>query len=226
MNVDKCKFCDKKSKAAELLDLEELEKLGDECAQVNFKKGDIILKQGALSTNIAYVQNGIVKIHIRGPEREQILKITKGPCYLGIPTTVGDKINHYSATTVSEAIVCFINLATFKEFLRDNAKFAYEIIVGLCKDELFNFHHCVNQVQKQSNGKIAEALLHFSNTIYESKTFELPLNRHELGDLTSTSRETTSRIITDFHKNGIINLDKNNITLLNVEMLEEISLRG
>jgi len=226
MKAEVCKFCTKKSKAVSELRAEELEILGDSCAQVNFKKGNRIMIQNVLSHNIAYIQEGLVKIHISGPEREQILKIAKGPCYLGIPTTVGDRINHYSATALVETKVCFIGIDTFKAFLNGNPKFSYEIIVDLCKNELYNFRRCVNQLQKQSPGKIAEALLHFANNIFEDLSFELPLTRNELGDLTCTSRETVSRILGDFHKNGILEIDKNHIKLKNLEMLEHISRNG
>lgn len=224
--MDICYYCKEKSKAAFQLEREELQTLGDNCNQVTFHRGDRIMIQDSLSYNIIYIKSGLVKIHMMGPEREQILKIAKGPCYLGIPATMGAKVNPYSATCISDAEVCFISADIFKVFIHNNGGFAYEIIVELCHNELFNFKKCINQVQKQGNGKIAEALLYFSEKIFESEKFELPLSRNELGDLTCSSRETVSRILSDFAQHGIIEIDKKQITILNKEQLERISETG
>ncbi len=225
-NLDICKICSKRSLAAEHLRSEELERLGYSCVEVTFSKGDIIFKQNALSSNIIYIKEGLVSIHITGPEREQILKIAKGPSYLGIPTTLGDKINHYSATALTDVSVCFIDIETFKTFIANNKDFAYEIIVELCKNELGHFKRCVNQMQKQSPGRVAEALLFFADEIYENDQFTIPLNRHELGDLTGCSRENISRILMEFHKDGLIKIDGPDVEILKKEALKMISKNG
>ncbi|MCB0651463.1 MAG: Crp/Fnr family transcriptional regulator [Saprospiraceae bacterium] len=225
-DIDICYHCKHKSPAAGKLERDELKMLGGSCNQVVFRKRERILVQNSLSFNIVYIREGLVKVHMVGPEREQILKIAKGPCYLGIPATVGGKVTPYSVTCISETSVCFIGADIFKEFIHQNGAFAYEIILELCRDELFNFNKCINQAQKQGNGKIAEALLFFSENIFESDHYEIPLTRTELGDLTGTSRETVSRILSDFDLHQIIKIDKKHISILNKEQLERISETG
>ena len=226
MNLDICKLCGKRSSAAEHLDNDELEQLSCSCTEVVFSKGDIIFKQNALSSNIIYIKDGLVNVHITGPEKEHILKIAKGPTYLGIPTTLGDKINHYSATALTKTKVCFIDINTFKYFIATNSDFAFEIMVDLCKNELYNFRCCVNHLQKQSSGRIADALLFFANDIFEKDKFTLPLNRIEFGDLTGCSRENVSRIFTEFHKERLVNINGKEIELLKKDVLNMISQKG
>lgn len=224
--MDLCSFCNQKSKAAKNLGVKELEKLGHSCNPVKFHKGDRIMIQDSLSYNIVYVKEGLVKVHVMGPEREQILKIAKGPCYLGIPTTVGAKVNQYSVTAIKDTDVCFIGVETFKEFITENGKFAYEIIKEMSKNELYNFRKCINQLQKQGPGKLAEAILYFSENIFDNINFELPLTRNELGDLTCTSRETVSRILMDFDHNKLIKVEKKHIKILDKEKLSRVSETG
>lgn len=224
--MDICQFCNKKSSATDKLDDDELILLGDSCVGVVFSKGDIIFKQNALSSNVIYIKEGLVKIHTKGPEKEQILKIAKGPAYLGIPTTFGDKVNHYSATAIISTSVCFIDINIFKNFIYENHEFAYEIIVELCKDELLQFDRCVNLVQKHVNGRLAGTLLYFSETIYQSNTFTLPLSRNELADLIATSRETVSRLLSELNKEKIIQINEKKIKLLDIEKLRKISCKG
>ncbi len=224
--MDICYYCNTKSKATEKLDQKELEKLGHNCNQALFKKGETIIVQNSMSENIVFVKEGLVKVHTMGPNKEQILKIVKGPSYLGIPTTFGAKINEYSATTIAETKICFIEFNIFKSLIKQNGEFALEIITHLCEHEIQSYKKYVNQVQKQGPGKIAEALLFFSEKIFESQQFDLPLSRNELGDLTCTSRETISRILSDFSKNNIIDINRSKVTILNKKLLENISKTG
>jgi CRP-like cAMP-binding protein len=224
--MELCNYCNQKSKAAQNLNALELEKLELNCNPVTFRKGDRIMIQNALSFSLVYVKSGMVKVHVMGPEREQILKITKGPCYLGIPTTVGAKINQYSVTAIMETQVCFIGVDIFRELLMTNGNFAYQIVLDLCRNELQNFQKYINQLQKQGPGKIAEALLHFSDKVFNDLNYELPITRNELGDLTCTSRETVSRILTDFVQNKMIEVDNRHIKIINKKQLEMISQMG
>jgi len=224
--MDICKYCQSKSLATNKLVESEIEELEHSCVSVDFSKGEIIFKQDALSSNVIYIRTGLVKVHIKGPDRDQILKIAKGPTYLGIPTTLGDKVNNYSATSLTPVSVCFIDIRTFRHFIENNNEFAYEIILDLCKEELSHYHRCVNQLQKHSAGRVADALLFFADEIYSSNTFNLPLSRSEMGDLTGNSRESVSRILAEFDQQQIIQLKSRSITIVNRNLLEEIGRRG
>jgi CRP/FNR family transcriptional regulator len=212
--------------AVDKLEPDDLQKLGASCVEVDFKKGDIIFKQNALSSNVIYIREGLVKVHIEGPEREQILKIAKGPTYLGIPTTFGDKVNHYSASAITPTSVCFIDINVFKEFITQNGQFAYEIILELCKNELQHFSRCVNLVQKQIHGRLAGTLLFFADSIFNSNSFEMPFNQSEMADLIYTSRETVSRLLSELNKENIIEMKGRKIKLVDIEKLKEISKKG
>jgi len=221
-----CSLCILKSEAAKNLSSGELNILNQSCVEVDFKKDEVIFKQNAMSSNIIYLQSGMVKLVIEGPQRKQILKIKKAPCYLGLPTTMGDKINHYSAVAVIPTRACFIDLNVFKELLKLNPDFSYEIIVELCKNELEQFHRCVNLVQKQIFGRLANNLIQFSEDLYNADEFDLPLNRNEFADLVCTSRETISRMLTELAEENVIKVSGKRIKILNKEMLKKIRENG
>ncbi len=221
-----CKFCSIKSKAASTLSEEEIEKLSCNCALVIFRKGDPIIKQGTFSTNVAYLRNGLAKVHIAGPHHEQIIRLIKAPSYLGLPTTFGDKINQYSVTVVEKAEVCFIDMAIFRFLLSINPDFSYEIMIELCRKELEIFFRCANRTQKQVRGKIADVLLEMSDQIYNSSIFTMPVNQEEIGGLVDSSRESVSRVITEFEKDGLIRIAKKKVEILNKKSLQLVSANG
>jgi len=221
-----CKICAIKSKAATKLSDEEIEKLSFNCALVKFHKGDSLIKQGTFSTNVAYLRSGLAKIHIAGPYHEQIVRIVKAPTYLGLPTTFGDKINQYSVTVIDEAEVCFIDINAFRGLLNSNPEFSYEIMLELCSNELEVYHKCANRTQKQIRGKIADVLLEFSEKLYSTSSFNLPLNQEDIGNLVDSSRESVSRILTEFEKDGIVRFTGKKVEILNKKSLVMISANG
>jgi CRP-like cAMP-binding protein len=223
---NECKTCSIKSKAASKLNDDEIEKLSFNCALVKFHKGDQLIKQGSFSSNVAYLRSGLAKIHIEGPYHEQIVRIVKAPSYLGLPTTFGDKINQYSVTVIDVAEVCFIDIETFRYLLKTNPDFSYEIMLELCRNELEVFCRCANRTQKQIRGKIADVLLEFSDKIYNSSIFTLPLTQEDLGNLVDSSRESISRVLAEFDKDGIIKLIGKKIEILNKKSLLLISANG
>lgn len=224
--VNRCEQCDFMSNAATKLSASQIESLSSNCASITLKKGDLLMQQGALSSNIAYLKTGLAKIHITGPYHEQIIKLIKAPAYLGIPNTIGDKINNYSVTVVEPSSVCFIDFTTFRYLLAQNEKFAYEIVLMLCNYELQSFKKCASRTQKQARGNIADVLLDLSNRIYNSSTFILPLSRNEIGNLIDTSRESVSRIFSEFENDGIISISGKIIEIIDKIKLQLISEKG
>ena len=221
-----CPDCLYKAFPAKNLDKNELVLLQQNSVEVVFDKKDTIFKQGALSSNIIYLKTGMVKLIIRGPQREQILKLKKAPCYLGLPTTMGDKTNHYSAVALEKTTACFIDMNAFKELLDKNKDFSYEIILELCRSELDQFNRYVNLVQTQVFGRFAKTLLNFSDEIYQSDEFALPLTRSEIADLIYTSRETVSRLFSELANENIIQIRDKNIRIINKSKLREIGEKG
>ncbi len=224
--INDCRLCGIKSKAASTLSEQEIEKLSFNCATATFRKGDPIVRQGALSTNVVYLCNGLAKIHIAGPYHEQIVRIVKAPSYLALPTTIGDKINQYSVTVIEPSEVCFIDMATFRLLMSLNSEFSYEIMLEVCRNELEAFNRCVNRTQKQIRGKIADVLLEMAGRIYNSDTFNMPVNQEEIGNLVDASRESVSRVMNEFATDGIITLAGKKVRILNKPTLMIISANG
>ena len=221
-----CKNCPFNSKAATTLSDCSFDQLSENHLVLKFKKGDSIIKQGMYSTNVVFLRTGLAKIHLNGPYNEQIVKLVKAPTYLGLPTTFGDKVNQYSVTAVLDAEVCFIDVGTFQKILSENREFSHEIILDLCRNELESFRRCANRTQKLLRGNMADALLEFSEKLFMSDTFILPLSQVDLANLVDTSRESVSRILKEFDNDGIIKVTGKQIEIINKKSLLLISQNG
>ena len=88
------------------------------------------------------------------------------------------------------------------------------------------FHRCANRTQKQIRGKIADVLMELSDRIYNSQIFNIPLTQEDLGNLVDSSRESVSRVLTEFEKDGIIRLSGKKVEIINKKSLMLISANG
>ena len=221
-----CRNCPFKTTATSKLNDSSLDQLTLNHLELRLNKGDSIIKQGTYSTNVVFLRTGLAKIHLAGPYSEQIVKMVNAPSYLGLPTTFGSKINQYSITAVTDAEVCYIDLEVFETILKENPDFSHEIILEFCKNELESFRRCANRTQKQTRGNIADMLLEFSDNIFQTDIFSLPLNQSEIGNMCDASRESISRILTEFDRDGLIAVKGKNVEILNKKSLRLISQNG
>jgi CRP-like cAMP-binding protein len=227
MTSNSCADCKDKSCAAAILHPDELQQISHNSRETSFRKGNILVQAGSMTSNIIYLKSGLVKEYITNAgNREQILQIVKKYTYLGLPSLFGDRVNHYSYAALTDVKVCYIDINTFNQLVRENGNFAYEILVSVSRDSLNNFHRFMSQSQKKIYGKVAEAILYFSRIIFEQESFELPFTRQEFADLIGVSRESATRVLLKFVSEGLLSIRGRVITLENPEMLDKISKNG
>lgn len=215
------------SPACKKLNADELLELSRNCVVGQIKKGDTFLKQGAFTSHSVYLREGLVKESMTGlGEREQIFRILKDRSYLGMPSLFGNKTNQFSYTALSQLEVCYINKGLLESLIKKNGEFAYEIMVSLCMDNIKGSTKLFNQSQKKIYGRVADAVLYFCDSVFESRQFKLPLTRKDIANLIGTSRESTTRALIKFHEEGIVELKGSNMKVLNYDQLQNISRTG
>ena len=222
-----CSCCQNKSCAAALLNPPEISLINEYHREASFYKGDIIIQEGSMTAHIIYLKSGLVKEFIKnGQEKEHILQIVKKHSYLGLSSLFGDTVNHYSYAALNDIKVCYIDAATFIRLIKQNGNFAHEVLVSVARESLNTFNRFMRQSQKKTYGRVADALLYFATIIYEQKAFELPCSRQELSEMIGISRESATRVLTRFNKEGILSVDGRSILIKNMELLKQISKNG
>ena len=89
-------------------DFDRLEKTS---VKLNFKKGEIILKQGGMPTHIVFLEKGIVKFNYEnGTNKNLILTIVSAPKILGGANLFYKDNNLFSLIAVEDCDVVMIDL--------------------------------------------------------------------------------------------------------------------
>jgi CRP/FNR family transcriptional regulator len=211
----------------ELLTNDEKELVEAHSVLVNYKKGEMVCKQGSFASHIMYLEKGLVKIYLEGNPKDLILTITPQKNLMGLQALFeGNNTFLYSISTYTDSSVRLIDIQIFKQLLKQNPLFAYRIINILNESTSQSYGRFFSLTHKQLHGRLADILLCLSRKIFKTESFDLPLTRSDLSDLTSMSTESVIRIMKDFKDDGIIDINNKSISLLDMPRLDSISAKG
>jgi CRP-like cAMP-binding protein len=184
--VKSCENCIVSWKNFKNLSKSEIRLLDENRYEATFKPGEIILKQGSPASSAVFLGSGMAKIYIEGlDERSFILGIAL-PTHLIIGPGVHVHTRHsYSVSALTVVQTCFISIDIINQLIRQNAEFAAGMIEDLSVKSYAVHNKLVSITQKKMPGRLAEAILFFSNEIYKADVFDIILSRQELGEMTN-----------------------------------------
>lgn len=224
--LDKCLGCKCMSKPFRALTQQQLLEINRNRVEVNFRKGETLIKEGALAGHLVYIRKGLVKVFRNIHNQELILALENRGRLLGIQAVTGRGIYPYSVEAYEDVSVCMHDLDTIKRFAQENPLFAFELLAHQNEDLLFSFDRTACLTMKQLHGRFADLLLCLSLRIYRRKKFDVPLSKKEMAAITNMSQESLSRVIRDFVAEKIISFEGNEIEIFDFEKLRRLSQVG
>jgi CRP/FNR family transcriptional regulator, polysaccharide utilization system transcription regulator len=226
LESESCEECFCKNKVFTKLIDAELELIHQDRFRVEYKTGEIMFKQGSPAAYLLCLTSGLAKIYIEGLGKNLVLSIIKPVEYIIAPGLYSDNRHHFSVSALVDSTACLIDASLFKKLIRQNQALAEEFMQKISAQMIDHYDHTIGLTQKQMPGRIADALLYFSEKIYGSTTFEMVLSRQDLADFSGMSTESAIRILKEFKDEGIIEVKKDSMTILNPERLRKIQETG
>lgn len=195
--------------------------------QQTFKKGEVICKEGSPVTSLIYLHKGLVKLHVNTHDgRSQIINIAKPFDFIGLMSLFANPTYKYSITAIEPCSVCFIDIDCIKHNIQTNGNFAIEIIEKMSKVNEDVLMAKFDMSKKNLRGRIASILVYFSDTVYNSNEFNLPVSRNEIAELIDMRTENVIRTFSEFRKDKIIKINGPTIEVINPDILRTISEKG
>lgn len=188
-----------------------------------YRKGQVLFNEGAYPFGVYCINSGKIKLsHLGDDGKEQITRLLKAGDIIGYRALLsGDRYNG-SAVVLEDAHVCFIPRELFLHALKTDPTLAFEMM-KLLSDELKQAELKVTHLaQKPVRERLAETLLFIQETYgYEgdNKTLNVRLSREEIANLVGTATESTIRLLSEFKRDGILDLDGKKIKVLDVKEL-------
>jgi len=225
--ISHCSVFDSEQSWYDFLTEDEKSLIDQHSVRITFKKGETICKRGAFASHIYYLEDGLVKVYLEEKNKNLILMLAIKNNLLGMAAIFeGNNKLPYSITAYTDSSVRMIDIQIFSQLLKQNSRFSYHVINLLNEKTAQIYGRFFSLTQKQLHGRLADILLCLSNRIFKSTSFELPLSRADLGDLTGMSTESVIRMMKEFKDDGLIGMHCKSIELLDIARLERISEFG
>jgi len=192
---------------------------------IRYKKRQLICMEANPVQNIYIVKKGLVKTYKSLPGgKQQILSIIKKEDILNIHCLFED-FGHHSSETLVDSELCAIDKNLLENLLKRKPKTGI-IFLEIMKKKLVRSYQKIMELgQKNARSRIASFILDLSENLFDEQRhdFSLPLSRVEFAEVVGLCEETAIRILQDFKRESLINIDKNSISLLNPARLQKIS---
>ncbi len=186
-------------------------------------KGVYICKAGDLITSFTYLSNGLIKLHKEDRfGKEQIVSLARPEDYVGLLTVFSNKNYNYSMTTLVDCSIEEVRLDIMHKIIRENGGFALDVMkyISNISDKIIQHTYAINS--KNLRGRIALILIDFSDSIFNSDSFDMPISRKEIGELIDMTPENVIRILSELSRDGLINFKGKHVEILNKKMLLKI----
>lgn len=204
---------------------EELAELSHEKKLVSFKKGDILIEEGATPKGIYYIDKGTAKMYKLGFNgKEQILRFIKTGDILGYRSILSKQPYGASATAMEDTEACFIPEKFFLKVLEHHPKLAFDILRRISEDLGESAQTITFLAQKTVRERLAEVLILLEKKLGTDKDgfIKISLTREEMANLIGTATESAIRLISEFKTDHLIEVEGRKIKILAHQKLTKL----
>ncbi|HSC55462.1 MAG TPA: Crp/Fnr family transcriptional regulator [Phnomibacter sp.] len=192
---------------------------------IQYKKGELLFKEGDLMKGMFFISNGLVKVHKQWGDKELIVRFAKSGDVAGHRGLGGDNIYPVSATALENTLVCHVDLDFFNDSLKVNSELLYDLLIFFAAELKLSERKMRDMVHMSVKGRIAQALISLTNKFGTSPTGKLEVNltRQDFASYAGTTYETSFRLMQEMEKEKLIKMDGKMITILNPDALLQLT---
>jgi len=193
----------------------------------------ILIHEGYSANRVFVIRSGSVKIMATSAEgRLLILRVATPGEVIGLGSLSVGAHYRITAMTVGPCIIKSIARIDFLSLMRDSA----EVSLGVSEAMTRDYNSAILTARRlglssSAAGKLASALLDWARMDHLDDSpahtslpisFPMPLTHEELGSMAGLSRETTSRLLTKFRREGLIEQVDEQMVLHHPDQLETL----
>ena len=185
-----------------------------------------LFREGDAPEAIYVLKSGAVKLYLMSEDGgEQVVSFYMPGEVMGLDA-LGTDAHRSSAMVLERACFCVIPLASL-----DRVPGCHQVLYKLLSMELVRDHHTIELItKKDAEAKMANFLVDLSQRFrtrgYSGSRFNLSMKRTEIGSYLGLAVETVSRILTRFQDEGLLQVQRRQICIVNFARLEKLAGYG
>lgn len=190
---------------------------------VHLHKGQVLFLQDTKPHGLYCVKKGKLKVFRRGSEgKEHIVRLANDADVIGYRALISNDKYNCGAAALEETVLCYVPRAALEKLMDRNISI-YKKMIQLLAGDLKDVELKLSDLaQKPVRERAAETLLmlkHKYGVQEDGQTLNVTLSREEMANLVGTATESFIRILSDFKKDGMIEVDHKKIKIVHEEML-------
>ena len=191
------------------------------------KRGDYLYQTGKPFRAIYAIRGGSVKTAILADDgRIQVTGFHVAGKILGLDAIVTSQYN-CEATALETTMVCEIPFARFEELGKEIPDLQYNMLKIMSQEILDNRELLLLLGKMSAEERLATYLLSMSLGVERSASspvqFNMSMSRSDIGNYLGMAEETVCRILTRFQKEGLITLQRRQVTVNDPDRLRAIN---
>lgn len=222
-----CQFCQNRADSAfHNLGTDELDKISRLKTCVSFRKGQVIMSEGARPQGVYCIHKGKAKIYKMGTEgKEQITRFATNGDLIGYRSILSDEPISASISALEDTYACYIPKSSFFEVIEDSPKFSLNVLKLSCHELGEAGKMIASLAQKTVRERLAEILLILRATFGEDEEgyLDIKLTREEIANMVGTATESAIRLLSDLKSENLIETKGKRIKLLDRPGLRQIA---
>ena len=185
--------------------------------------------QGEEARCLYLICNGYLKLTTGRPEDRQMIVRVAGPgSVLGLYAVLSHGLYEVSAESLTNAQLRPVERERFLNFLRSHKEAQMRAVQCICQEYRFALQDaCRIALAETVAARLGRLLLELSHQIGEHLDggefrFPLLLTHEEMASMTCTTRETVTRTLGQFRKDGWVSIEDSLVTLHQPERLQAL----
>ncbi len=215
-----------------LSDLSELDRkiIFDLCTRRIVSPKTVIVSQGNSGRDMFIVVSGSLKVSVLSDEGKEIsFVVLRQGDYFGELSMIDGRSRSATVTAIESSELSVLGRSEYQKLLRDHPHTATQFLTRMlltlanrirATDELYQ-----DSVFLDVSSRLAKFLLSVSIEDNSSgpgqRLMDVQLSQYELGTMVNASRESVNKQLRDWEEQGIVDVDKGRITLLNPMRLQQ-----
>lgn len=201
----------------------ELEQLSHERDTRTYRKKDFLYQEGGRPGRLYFVASGQVKVYRTNEVgKEYITQIYKAGDFIGYNALLRDEPYQDSAMMIEDGDINYIPKEDFFALLYNNRNFSARFVKMLASNANEQEEQLLSLAYSSIRKRVAEALVKLDKHNKEVGNDKIAILRDDLAGIVGTAKESVIRTLTDFRKEGLINIENGIITVLGIEELEDM----
>jgi len=199
-------------------------------ARRRIRRGERLFGAGDKFTSVHAIRSGFFKTALVDTEgREQVTGFFMGGELLGMDGLASGRYQD-SAIALEDGDVCVMPYALIEEVARDVPSLQRSLHTVMSR-EIVRGHGIMMLLGSMSaEERLAAFLLNLSRRYlrrgYSGSRFVLRMTRNDLGSYLGLQLETVSRVLSAFHKHGLLDVQQKEVSIVDIKGLERVLLPG